>query len=261
MRTFYLFGHNISYSLSPAIQGAALDELGLPHTYEIRDVSPDDFPVAVESLRGTTSGANVTIPHKEAAYRLMDDVSEEAEEMRSVNTIVVDGDRLIGHNTDLPAIEEVLTALNPGGVEHAVVIGSGGASRAVQYALFRRDVAVTVVQRRDRTLSRIGEFLGHAQLLVNCAPIGTLSDELPLDPELLRPDLAVFDMVYQPTPTALVRAARAVGAPATSGGTMLVGQAWRSLGLWLEADGVHVGREFAQPMFRAMEQELGGRDE
>lgn len=256
MRTYTLLGRDISYSASPAIQHAALAQLGLPHRYVIADVPEDEFPDAVARLRGTTGGANVTIPYKEDAYRLVDECSEEAAVLRAVNTIVVDGDRLIGHNTDLPAIEDELRALVPSGPRHAVVIGAGGASRAVQAALFNLDAAVTVAQRRDGSLDRVEDYLAHADLVVNTTPIGTGTNELPIAADLLRPNLAVFDLTYRPSPTALVRAALEAGAPARTGGGMLVGQAWRSLALWLESDGVSVGPEVAPAMMEALRVEL-----
>ena len=260
MRTFLLFGHAISYTASPAIHHAALDELGLDHEYLVVDTSPQDFPSHVAALRAGGDGANVTIPLKKDAARLADELSEDAAVLNAVNTLVRDGCRLVGHNTDLPAIEEELAALVPGGSRHAVVLGAGGASQAVQLALYRTDTAVTVAQRSDGSLDRLDDLLGNADLLVNTTPIGTQGDELPVDPSLLREDLAVFDLVYRPTPTALVRAARKIGAPARAGGGMLVGQAWRSLALWLAQDGLEVGAEIAPVMMRALAQELGVED-
>lgn len=257
MRTFRLFGHAISYTASPAIHRAALAELGLDHTYVVADVAPEDFPTHVAAL---TDGANVTIPLKKDAARLADELSDEALMLNAVNTLVREGGRLIGHNTDLPAIEDELAALVPGGARKAVVLGSGGASQAVQLALFRTDTTVTVAQRRDGTIDRLEHLLVDADLLVNTTPIGTEGDQLPLEPSLLRPDLAVFDLVYRPTPTTLVRTAREIGAPARAGGGMLVGQAWRSLALWLAQDGIQVGAEIAPVMRRGLAEELGVED-
>lgn len=257
MRTFHLFGEGISYTASPAIQAAGIAELGLHHRYRVLDVGEAEFTVLANALRGTDGGANVTIPYKEAAFELVDELSEDAKTMRAVNTIVVEGTRLIGHNTDLPAIEDEIAALVPGGPRHAVVLGAGGASRAVQTALFRMDAAVTVAQRRDGSLDRLEDLVPAADLLVNCTPLGTAGKGMPVEPHLLREDLAVFDLVYRPTPTELVSAAREVGAPARAGGGMLVGQAWRSLGLWLERDGVKVGPGIAPVMMRALAAELG----
>lgn len=260
MRTFHLFGQGISYTASPPIQHAALAALGLDHRYIVVDTNPDEFPELARGLRGSGGGANVTIPFKEAAHDLVDELSEDARQMRAVNTIVVDGERLIGHNTDLPAIEDELRGLAPGGITRGVVLGAGGASRAVQLALTRQGAEVIVAQRRDGTLGRLDELLPGADLLVNCTPVGTASGELPLDRALLRPDLRVFDLIYRPAPTTLVTAARQAGATARGGGGMLVGQAWRSLGHWLERDGVSVGPEIAEPMLAALRKELESDD-
>lgn len=262
MRTFTLFGQNISYTASPAIQHAALAALGLDHRYVVRDVAPEEFAPAVAALRGSNGGANVTIPHKSAAAALVDELSADAALLGAVNTIVVDGERLIGHNTDLPAILDEVTELlgelaAPVAGHRAVIMGAGGASRAVAAALTRLAIPYAVVQRSDGTLPRIAEYLAGASLLVNTTPVGTASAQLPLDPALLRPDLAVFDLTYRPSPTALVAAARLADAPARTGGGMLVGQAWRSLALWLAADGIACGRELAQPMLVALGLELG----
>ena len=262
MRTFELFGHNISYTASPVIHRAAFAHLGVADQYDyvVTDVSPEDFPRELLRFRREGAGANVTIPLKSLAAAACDHLSEDARILDAANTIVRDGDRLTGHNTDLPAIEEELRTLCPHGVGHAVVLGGGAASAAVQIALFRMDAAVTVAQRRDGTLRDVGKYLGHADLLVNTTPVGTASDESPVDPTFLHADLAVFDLVYRPSPSALVRAARETGAAARGGAGMLVGQAWRSLALWLAHDGIHVGPEIAEPMLAALLQELGARD-
>lgn len=302
VREFWLFGQGISYTASPAIQAAALEFLGLPHRYVVHDVGPEQFEAQVMQLRGGTGGANVTIPYKAAAAALVDELSPSAAQLDAVNTIVVDGERLIGHNTDLPAIEHEITQLlrlgaaapagAPAGASHtyaltthaittgptdpshthaaataptpasaasqthAVVMGAGGASRAVQVALTNLGIPYTVVQRSDGSLQRIAGPLEQANLLVNTTPVGTGSGELPLDAALLRPDLAVFDLTYRPNPTALVAAARSNGAQAITGGGMLVEQGWRSLALWLASDGVTVGPEVVATMTAALEKEL-----
>lgn len=256
-RTFTLFGRGISYSASPAIHAAALAALGLPHRYVISE--PEDFAAAVHAMRGGSGGANVTIPFKTEAVALVDELSNDAAELGAVNTIVVEGERLIGHNTDLPATLQEITALlnSREGPERAVIMGAGGASRAVQVALERLGIPLRIAQRRDGTLQRIDQLLADATLLVNTTPVGTASSELPLAPELLREDLAVYDLIYRPSPTALVTAARATGAPARDGGGMLVGQAWRSLALWLAADRVEVSPAIAPVLTAALARELG----
>lgn len=262
MRTFELFGHGIGYTASPLIHHAALTHLGVADRYDyvVTDVSPADFPRALQRFRRDGEGANVTIPLKALAAAGCDALSEDARLLDAANTIVRDGERLLGHNTDLPAIEEQLRILCPDGVRHAVVLGAGATSSAVQIALFHMDAAVTVAQRRDGTLRDVGRYLEQADLLVNTTPVGTASDESPVEPEYLHEGLAVFDLVYRPSPSALVRAAREIGAPARGGAGMLVGQAWRSLALWLAQDGITVGPDVAEPMLAALLEDLGACD-
>jgi shikimate dehydrogenase len=251
--TFRLLGRGIAYSASPAMMTAAFAELGLKHRYVIEDVEPDDVASAVERLREPDSGgANVTVPHKAVVAGLVDELSEDAERAGAVNVVARDGRRLLGLNTDLPATVEAIRTIAPSGVAHAVVLGAGGAGRAAELAL--RDTAagrVTILRRSDGSLTTIAQALATADLLVNATPVGTGADESPVDPALLRPDLAVLDLVYRPSPTRLVRDARAIGARAVAGAGILLGQAWRSLELWLSRPAP------VETMRRALRAELG----
>jgi shikimate dehydrogenase len=233
--TFRLIGHGIAYSASPAMMAAAFEALDLPHRYVLADVPAAEVPVTVSGLRvPSAGGANVTAPHKAAVAALMDDVSDVAREADAVNTVVRDGDRLIGHNTDMPATIDAIGRLRPDGVDHALILGAGGVSRAVQLALEVVGVGrITVLRRSDGSMGRLVQEIATADLLVNATPVGTGRDESPVPFTLLRPDLAVLDLVYRPSPTRLVRDARTEGAAAESGAAILLGQAWRSLELWL----------------------------
>lgn len=252
--TFRLLGHGIAYSASPAMMAAAFAALGLPHRYVLADVPPERVPDAVTGLRAPDSGgANVTVPHKAAVAALMDDLSDTARQAAAVNTVVRDGDRLIGHNTDLPATIEAIVRLCPSGVEHAVVLGAGGAGRAVQIALASLGAdAVSVLRRSDGSMACLAQELETADLLINATPVGTASDESPVPADLLRGDLAVLDLVYRPSPTRLVRDARAASARAEAGAGILLGQAWRSLELWLQQPAP------IDAMRAALDTELGG---
>lgn len=223
-----LLGHRISYSASPAMLNAAFAASGIEARYGLRDVPAETLDGAVAKLRDAKFlGANVTQPHKLPVLDLLDEVALDAERIGAVNTIVRIGDRLIGHNTDLPALAAEL----PRSVRHAVVLGAGGASRAVVMALTDAGAGqISVVTRSD--WHRIPELLLMADLLVNATPIGTASDESPVPRELLRPDLAVLDLVYRPSPTRLVRDARAAGAEARDGSGVLLRQAAASFELW-----------------------------
>jgi shikimate dehydrogenase len=234
---FRLLGQGIAYSASPAMQAAAFAALGLPHRYELADIPPEGVDAAMASLREPGSGgANVTTPHKVAVAERCDELSADAALLGAVNCVVARDGRLVGHNTDLPALEDELRALRPDGARRAVLLGGGGAGRAVEVALERTGATrIHRVMRRDGSWARLADELAEADLVVNATPVGTGSDESPLPASLLRPGLAVFDLVYRPSPTRLVREARAVGAPARGGAGMLLGQGWRSLELWLQA--------------------------
>jgi shikimate dehydrogenase len=252
---FRLLGQGIAYSASPAMMTAAFEALGLPHRYVLADVVPEAVPATVTSLRAPDAGgANVTVPHKAAVAALMDELSDTARVADAVNVVVRDGTRLVGHNTDLPATVDALRRLRPGGVRHAVVLGAGGAGRAVRLALAEVGAAhVSVLRRSDGSIGQLAEELASADLLVNASPVGTGTDESPVPATLLKAEMAVLDLVYRPSPTRLVREARAAGAPAEAGAGILLGQACRSLELWL-------GRAAPEEAMRvALDAELGGR--
>lgn len=232
---FRLLGHGIAYSASPAMQAAGFAALGLPHRYELADIPPEAIDGVMAQLREPGSGgANVTTPHKLAVAERCDELSGDAALLGAVNCVVPRDGRLIGHNTDLPALEDELRSLRPGGVGRAVLLGGGGAGRAVEVALERAGATSLVhIQRRDGTWAHLADALAAADLVVNATPVGTGSDDSPVPASLLRADLAVYDLVYRPSPTRLVREARAAGAPARGGAGMLLNQGWRSFELWL----------------------------
>lgn len=224
-----LLGHGIGYSASPAMHNAAFAALGMDVRYELADVRPDGLADAVNRLRGDGyMGANVTQPHKIAACDLVDELAPAVQRLGAANTIVNDGGRLVAHNTDLAALATELDAF--GDRRAAVVLGSGGASRAVQAALEDRAVPLAVVGRPR--WPELPSLLEDADLLVNATPVGTASDDVPLDVRLLRAELAVLDLVYRPSPTRLVREARAAGSSAHGGAGMLLRQAAASFALW-----------------------------
>jgi shikimate dehydrogenase len=244
-----LLGHRIGYSASPALHNAAFAALAMDARYELADVPDAALTGAVAALRGPDRlGANVTRPYKLAVCDLVDERSPEVDRLGAANTIVRDGTRLVAHNTDLPALRAELAGLGP--FNAAVVLGAGGASRAVQAALADAGASVEVLDRSR--WAALAKLLATADLLVNATPIGTESDECPVPAGVLRRDLAVLDLVYRPSPTRLVRDARSAGARARGGAGMLLRQAAGSFTLW-------TGRPAPmEVMRRALEAELGG---
>ena len=242
-----LLGHEIGYSASPAMHNAAFAALELDARYELRDVDGlslgDEVATLLEDGR---IGANVTKPHKMAVCGLVDEIGPEVRRLGAANTIVRHGDRLVARNTDQAAIAGEL----PRGITRAVVLGAGGASRAAVAALHDAGCAQVLVIDRARWMNLPGALMT-AQLVVNATPIGTESDESPLPADLLRPDLRVLDLVYRPSPTRLVRDARAAGAASHGGAGVLLRQAVLSFGLW-------TGRQAPVDVMRdALRRELG----
>ena len=228
-----LLGHEIGYSASPAMHDAAFAAVGIDARYELRDVAADELAAEVAALREPDRlGANVTKPHKVAVCEQADELSAEAERLGATNTIVRVGDRLVAHNTDLRALKTELRELTAA-PRRAVVLGAGGASRAAVAALEDLRCSSVVVTRA--TWDRLPAEVRTADLVINATPIGTEDPgATPVPAELLRPDLAILDLVYRPSPTRLVREAQAVGAPARGGAGMLLRQAADSFALWTD---------------------------
>jgi shikimate dehydrogenase len=231
-----LLGSGIGYSASPAIQNAAFRAAGLAIRYGLCDVGAADLARAVRLLRDeSVIGANVTTPHKVTVLELVDEVDPSAARIEAANVIVRRRERLVAHNTDLAAIAAELGELRPAARGRAVVLGAGGAARTVAAALDDSDWGeVRLVGREHWT--ELPVLLAAADLVVNATPIGTASEESPAPSAWLRPGLAVLDLTYRPSPTRLVREARAMGAPARAGAGVLLRQAALSFTLWTDRD-------------------------
>jgi shikimate dehydrogenase len=261
MKRLALLGHPVGHSISPAIHNAAAGHLGLEVRYEAIDVPGDALADAVRELRsGAFLGANVTIPHKEAILPLLDELSDEARAVGAVNTVVVrQGGRLEGHNTDVVGFVQPLQDFGErlaGG--HGLIFGAGGAARAAAHGMAARlgMSTITICARSiDRARRLVDEFEGRfpavtwsareidgcedavrsAALLVNATPLGLHpnTDATPLqDPRLLTGDHIVYDMVYRPLLTRLIRDAERSGAVTLTGLEMLLGQAAAAFTLW-----------------------------
>ena len=254
----YLVGYEISYSRSPDMQNAAFRALGLDWTYELLDVSPSELPAALHGLRREdVAGANVTIPHKQAVMQFMDALDAEAVKARAVNTIVHDGKRLVGSNTDIAAIRAALAsvALAAKGA-NVVIFGAGGSARAASVAL--EGAHVTFVSRHPDATDLPGRVIAwddaslhglvrSADLLVNATPLGR-RDEMPIRPAALPRDGAVIDLVYVTGGTPLVRKARSLGLRTADGWEILLAQGAKSFEAWTgQAAPLGAMRETLQP--------------
>ncbi len=254
-----LLGYPLEHSLSPAIHNAAFREAGLEDwQYELLPAPPEALPAALQRLREADClGGNVTLPHKETVIPYLDGLTPAAQAIGAVNTLFKAGEALLGDNTDAAGfwqdLQRVFGSLPAG---EALVLGAGGAARAVVYALMRRGWQVTVAARRGeqaaslaRTARAWGEAAPHAlpleevgawhprgeSLIVNCTPAGMHPhpETSPWPPKTPFPRRArLYDLVYNPARTALVRRAQAAGLPAATGYGMLLAQAALAFHRW-----------------------------
>lgn len=252
-----VLGWSLEHTLSPEIHNAAFEALGLDWTYGAWPTPPRRLGRAVKRIRAAPEmlGANVTMPHKESIVRFLDDTSGDARVVGAVNTVQKLGDRLIGHNTDVDGFREMLTSDAGFDVRdrRALVLGAGGAARAVVRALDELGAAhVTVAARSARRAAEVSGLAAgsrgaraawadvaavaaRSDLVVNATPLGMKEDD-PLPDVEWREDQVVVDLVYRPPITPLMAAARAAGALAWGGLGMLIHQAAASFRIWTGQD-------------------------
>jgi shikimate dehydrogenase len=258
-----IIGHPLGHSLSPVIHNAGFAALGLDVSYEAWPTPPEELAAAVQRLHGPDYlGMSVTIPHKQAIMPLLDAIDPAAAAIGSVNTVAKREGRLIGHNTDKEGFLRPLrkAGCDPAGLR-ALVLGVGGSERAIAYGLVEAGVAaITLAGRRPDRVDAAAAHLAasapgraeihrlawqpealiaaaaEAGIVVNCTPIGMRhtaeEHESPLPAAALRPELWVYDIVYNPLETDLLRLARAAGARVIAGLEMLVYQAAAQQALW-----------------------------
>lgn len=252
MARAFVCGHPIAHSRSPLIHGYWLKAYGIAGSYEPIDVAPADFADFIAGLQADGfAGGNVTIPHKEAAFRLVERRSPEAEEIGAVNTLWFEDGVLCGTNTDAYGFLANLDQTAPGwdaAKSAAAVLGAGGAARAVVYALKQRgfgDIRIlnrTHERARDLAgafgasadvLANAAEALGGASVVVNTTALGMDGDGgLLVDPALIDGTALVTDIVYVPIETPFLAAARKRGLRTADGLGMLLHQAVPGFERW-----------------------------
>ncbi|HEY3081702.1 MAG TPA: shikimate dehydrogenase [Chloroflexota bacterium] len=251
-----LIGYPLRHSISPRFQQAGFDYLGLAVEYQAWETPPERVAEILERVRRPDClGINVTVPHKQAVMDRLDAVDEAAATIGAVNTIRNEAGRLRGFNTDLAGF---LRPLGEAGVDlkgaRAVVVGAGGAARAVAFALAGAGAAeLTLAARRPEPAEALASDVGgraHGRvralalsavapgydLLVNCTSVGMLhaagEGQSPLRREQIDPGALVYDLVYNPPMTPLLGLARAVGARTLGGLPMLVYQGAAAFEIW-----------------------------
>jgi shikimate dehydrogenase len=244
-------GHPVAHSRSPMIHGYWLKSLGIAGAYELKDLTPQQFPEFVTHLeKNGYVGGNVTVPHKEAAFRLASSRDAAAEAVGAVNTLWLEGVKLMGGNSDthgfIANLDDRAPGWNVSGCR-AVVLGAGGAGRSAVYSLRQRGVQVHVVNRTKARAQELAHkfgaeahgfdavpaLLAQADVLVYCTSLG-LKGKPPLELDLapLKPGAVVYDVVYVPLETSLLAAARKRGHRTVDGLGMLLQQAGFGFRKW-----------------------------
>ncbi len=255
-----LIGDPVEHTMSPIMHNAAFSEIGIDFLYIPFRVKKEELGKAIEGMRALNiKGLNVTIPHKVDVIQFLDRLDPLAEKIGAVNTIVNNDGFLSGYNTDASGFLQALLerGIEPEG-ENVVILGAGGASRAISFILADRGAYLVILNRLEEfdwakeLAGRISQVfdqeitalelnkenlagvLGKADILVNATSVGMSPniDEIPVDPQLLRTDLVVYDIVYNPIKTRLLREAEAAGAKTIGGLDMLVWQGALAFEKW-----------------------------
>ncbi len=253
-----LIGDPVAHSMSPAMQNAAFRRLGLDYAYVPFRVESGAIGAAVSAVRALhIRGLNVTIPHKLAVIPFLDRLDGLAAKIGAVNTIVNEAGVLTGYNTDAPGFLKPLLqrGFEPAG-KRVLIVGGGGAARAVAFALMDGGASLTILNRtpdRARELAaqlssqfsgkaegalldvpNLAAAVGGADMVVNTTSVGmgATAPETPVPAPLLRPGLLVYDIVYNPVRTRLLKDAEAAGCTTISGADMLAWQGALAFEKW-----------------------------
>ena len=248
-----IMGHPVAHSRSPMLHGYWLRTLGIDGAYELADVAPEKFDVFFRGLKHNGFvGGNITIPHKEAAYRLVDRRERAADAIGAVNTVWYEGETLIGGNTDWLGLVGSLDDIHPGwdaAPGKVVVLGAGGSARASVFAFTERGFSVSIVNRTHERaeklaaafgtrasahdFSELPKLLGQADVLINNTSLGMAGKPpLAIDLGALKTSAIVYDVVYVPLETELLKAAKARGHRTVDGLSMLLYQAVVGFSHW-----------------------------
>ncbi|MEM1689302.1 MAG: shikimate dehydrogenase [Candidatus Hadarchaeales archaeon] len=276
---FMLIGDPVEGTLSPLIFNTAFRRLGMNAIYAAVRVPPSILSEFVFTIRRAgIRGFNVTIPHKVAIIELLDSLNESAKEVEAVNTVVNEDGKLIGYNTDgrgaLMALEKEIGSVNG---KRVLLLGAGGAARAVAFSLAKAGCELTIA---NRTLSKaealaeiiskklgksvgvisldrekLREEISRADILVNTTSVGMMPnvDETLVTSDLMHKNLVVYDIVYKPLKTRLLKEAEKVGARTVNGLGMLINQAAIAFKIWTGKDAP------VEDMKRAVQEYLEGK--
>jgi len=245
-----VMGHPVAHSRSPMLHGYWLRTLGIEGAYELADVAPENFAAFFRALGANGfAGGNITKPHKEQAFRLVDRREDAADAIGAVNTVWYENGALIGGNTDWLGIVLSLDAIAPGWDKgRALVLGAGGAARAATYGFRQRGLSVSLVNRTRARAEQLAanvpgvtvhgydalpRLMADADVLINTTSLGQAGNPpLEIDLTNLKRSAIVYDVIYVPLETGLLKTARRAGHRTVDGLSMLLYQAVPGFAHW-----------------------------
>ena len=243
MKTYGLIGKSLGHSFSPGFFNSFFEEHGIQAQYKLIEL--DSIERVKPILDGAYHGLNVTIPYKEEIIPFLDELSPEAKAIGAVNTMVFSEGKAIGFNTDAFGFQQSIKPFLTFEHERALILGTGGSSKAVAYVLRNLGIQVNFLSRNEPegqqfSYEQVNEaMLSACKLIVNCTPVGMFPamDACPL-PSLqgIGPSHLIVDLIYNPEETLLLKEAKSRGAATLNGLPMLKAQALKSWELWNQFD-------------------------
>lgn len=253
MKELVVAGDPIEHSLSPVMQNAAIEEMGLENefVYKKKQVKKEDLPKFIDYLKNI-EGANITIPHKVQVLRYLDELTKEAEFIGAVNTIYKKDGNLVGHNTDGQGAVEAVLEKTTIESSKACIIGAGGAARAIAFTMALYNIKELIIMNRtvgkaqelskeinqktstNCTASPLSKNV-NADIIINTTSLGMKGDkqnQTPIEAKNLQPDMTVMDIVYNPLETKLLKDAKEAGCTIIDGVGMFVNQGALALEKW-----------------------------
>lgn len=230
---FALIGHPVSHSFSAQYLNSRFQNEDIDAYYELIDLPDIDEFIALARL-GKYQGFNVTIPHKRTIIPYLDSLSPEAAAVGAVNVIQIKDNKLIGHNTDIIGFRNTFEPMLKPNHSHAVILGTGGASQAVQYVLNKLNIPFRLVTHKELDTNTITKL---APIIINTTPLGMHphTNTMPnIDYSQITPNHLIYDLVYNPTETRFLQLAKQQGATTQNGLAMLYAQADAALNIWLK---------------------------
>ena len=256
LKTFAVIGDPIDHSLSPTIHNAAYRQLGLECTYIAYRIPKGQLDVEIDSLKKIKiSGFNVTIPHKINVMEYLDELDENCKTIGACNTVINDDGNLKGYNTDMDGFLEPIKNRNISIQDSNILLfGAGGAARAIIAGLAKEKARhVTIVNRTTehglqlkefsgsiglnsevKTIEEMNEFHADYDLIINSSSLGLKNESNPIPIKIINQETVVYDIVYKPVNTELIKESKKKNAEIIYGYEMLLGQAIRSFEIWLE---------------------------